>query len=278
MINKLLLYLMYGFIAGFSEFTPVSASAHQSLFSIFFRFESTWPMLRFFVHVGSLAGLGLLYWQRLSHIYNEVRLASLPPRQRKKLPDKDAVLDWQLSLMTVVPTLIASICSAFLFQRSINLLWLTLLLIGGAILIYLPDYVPGGDRKANSMSPLEGILLGVCAGCSIIPGVSSVGLMLAVGLLLKCDRGYLLNLIFLISGIMLAERILIDFISIFATGFYGFSIFRLIGCVIAAAASFGGSIGAILMMRFLSVKTGFSGFAFYGWGLGLFSYVLYLMV
>ena len=53
---------------------------------------------------------------------------------------------------------------------------------------------------------------------------------------------------------------------------------RFIGCMMAAAASFGGGIGAILLMRFLSVKTGFSGFAFYGWGLGLVSFILYLMV
>jgi hypothetical protein len=33
-----------------------------------------------------------------------------------------------------------------------------------------------------------------------------------------------------------------------------------------------------MMMRHLAVKTGFSGFAFYGWSLGLFSFILYLMV
>ena len=278
MNNHLLLYLFYGFIAGFSEFTPVSASAHQALFPMLLRFDSTWPILRFFVHAGALAAVVLLYWQRLNHIWHEVRLVALPPRQRKRPPDIDAVLDSRLTLMAVVPTLIGSICSAFLFRNGANLLWLATLLIFGAILIYLPDYVPGGDRKTGSMSPLEGLMLGVCAGCSIIPGVSGVGLMLALGLLLKCDRRYILDLILLISGMMLAERMLVDFVSIFAAGFAGFSLMRFIGCMMAAAASFGGGIGAILLMRFLSVKTGFSGFAFYGWGLGLVSFILYLMV
>lgn len=128
------------------------------------------------------------------------------------------------------------------------------------------------------MAPLEGLLLGVCAGCSIIPGISRVGLMLALALLRKCNRGSILDLILLISGVMLAAMLLVDLASILISGFAGFSLLRLMGCLLAAISSFGGGIGAILMMRFLSVKTGFSGFAFYGWGLGLVSFILYLMV
>lgn len=278
MNNHLLLYLFYGLIAGFSEFTPVSASAHQALFPMLLGFDSTWPMLRFFVHAGALAAVVLLYWQRLNHIYHEMRLISLPPKQRKRPPDIEAVLDARFTAMASVPALIGAICSAFLCRSGINLLWLAVLLIFGAVLTYVPDYVPGGDRKTGSMTPLEGLLLGVCAGCSIIPGISRVGLMLALGLLRKCDRGYILDLVLLTSGVMLAEMILVDFVSILISGFTGFSFLRLTGCLLAAATSFGGAIGAILMMRFLSVKPGFSGFAFYGWGLGLFSFILYLMV
>lgn len=278
MNNHLLLYLVYGFIAGFSEFTPVSASAHQALFPMLLRFDSTWPMLRFFVHAGALAAVLLLYWQRVNHIYNELRLVSLPPRQRKRPPDIESILDARLMSIAAIPALIGAICSTFLFRRNADLLWLAILLIGGAILIYVPDYVPGGDRKTGAMSPLEGVLLGVCAGCSIIPGISKVGLMLALALLHKCSRSYILDLILLISGVMLVEMLLVDLASILISGFAGFTLLRLIGCLLAAIASFGGGIGAILMMRFLSVKTGFSGFAFYGWALGLVSFILYLMV
>lgn len=278
MNNHLLLYLLYGLIAGFSEFTPVSASAHQALFPMLLRFDSTWPMLRFFVHAGALASVLLLYWQRINHIYNELRLVSLPPRQRKRPPDIEAILDARLTAIAAIPALIGAICSAFLFRSGTNLFWLAIFLIGGAVLTYVPDYVPGGDRRTGSMSPLEGLLLGVCAGCSIIPGISRVGLMLALALLRKCNRSYILDLILLISGVMLAGMALVDFSSILISGFAGFSLLRLIGCLLAAAASFGGSIGAILMMRFLAVKTGFYGFAFYGWGLGLVSFILYLMV
>jgi undecaprenyl pyrophosphate phosphatase UppP len=243
-----------------------------------FRFDSTWPMLRFFVHAGALAALVLLYRPRLTHIYQEMQIVALPHRKRKRPPDMDAVLDASLSIMAFLPMLIGAIVSAFLFRGGANLLWLGIFLIFGAVLIYIPDYVPGGDRRAGALSRLEGILLGICAGCSIIPGVSRVGLMMSVGMLLKCDRQYLLDLVLLICGVMLAQLLVVDFASMLLTGLSGFTFLRFLGCLLACAASCGGSIGAIMMMRHLAVKTGFSGFAFYGWGLGLFSLILYLMV
>ena len=275
---QLVLYIFYGLVAGFSQFAPVSASAHQALFPMLLRFDSTWPMLHFFVHAGALAALVLLYRTRLTHIYQEMQIVALPHRKRKRPPDMDAVLDASLSIMAFIPMLIGAIFSAFLFRSGTNLLWLAIFLISGAVLIYIPDYVPGGDRKTGAMSRLEGLLLGVCAAMGMIPGVSRVGLMLAVGLLLKCERRYILDLIFLICGVMLAQLLVVDFVSIIFSGFAGFTFLRFLGCLLAAVASFGGGIGAIMMMRHLSVKTGFSGFAFYGWGLGLFSFILYLMV
>ena len=277
-MGQLLMYIFYGLVAGFSQFVPVSASAHQALFPMLLRFDSTWPILRFFVHGGALAALVFVYRDRLTHIYREMQIVILPVRQRKRPPDMDAVLDASISMMAVVPMLIGAILSAILFRGGTSLLGMGICLILGAVLIYMPDYVPGGDRKSGAMTRAEGLLFGFCAALGMIPGVSGVGLMLAAGLLLKCDRRYILDIILLICGVLLAELMLVDFVSIIVTGFSGFTFVRFLGSILAAAAAFGGGVGAILMMRHLAVKTGFSGFAFYGWGLGLFSLILYLMV
>ena len=277
-MRQLLMHIFYGLVAGFSQFAPVSASAHEALFSMLLRFDSSWPMLRFFVHGGALAALVLLYRQRLMHIYHEMQIVTLPVRQRKRPPDMEAVLDASISMMAVIPMLIGAILSAIFFRRATGLLGMGICLILGAVLIYVPDYIPGGDRKTRAMTRAEGLLFGICAACGMIPGVSRVGLMLFVGLIFKCDRRYILDLILLICGVMLAELMIVDLVSIFVAGFSGFSVLRFLGCVLSAAAAFGGGVGAIMTMRHLAVKTGFSGFAFYGWGLGLFSLILYLMV
>jgi hypothetical protein len=49
-------------------------------------------------------------------------------------------------------------------------------------------------------------------------------------------------------------------------------------CLVAAAAAFGGAWLAMVIMRFLSVKSNFYGFAYYNWGLALFSFLVYLMI
>ena len=278
MRDNLLMYIIYGFLTGFSEYTPLSASAHQALFQMLLDFDSNLPLLRFFVHVGAVGALVCMYWQRVSHIYRETKIFSVSPKLRKRPPDMNAVMEARFLLMAFPAAFIGAICSIFVGKIETNLFMLAIILIGGAALIYLPDYIPGGNRTIKMMLPLEGILFGLCAGVSIIPGVSAVGLILAVGQLRKCDRSYILDVALLISGLLLLTMVVADFLSVLIGGFAWFSIRVVFGCLLAAAASFGGGISAILMMRFLAVKTGFSAFAFYGWALGLFSFILYLMV
>lgn len=277
-MKQLLMHIFYGLVSGISQFSPMSASAHQALFPMLLRFESGWPMLRFFVHAGALAALFFMYCQRLTRIFRQIQIVVRPDGNRKQPLDKDAVLDVSLCMMAVIPMLIGAIISAIFFRNSTNLLWMGIALILGAVLIYLPDYLPGGDRKTGALTRAEGLLFGVCAALSVLPGISTIGLMLAIALLLKCDRQYILDLLMLICGIMLAEMMLVDLISFFVTGFAGLTLLRIVCCIFACASACGGGCGAIMLMRHLAVKTSFSGFAFYGWGLGLFSLILYLMV
>ena len=242
------------------------------------RFNSVWPLLRFFVHAGALGALVFLNWQRISHIYREMKIVSLHPKRRNRTPDVEAILDVRVIFAASIPAFMGALVSAFIAKTNTSLLLLAIMLIGGAVAIYIPDYIPGGDRKTRSMSTLDGILMGVCAALSVIPGCSAVGLMLSVGLLRKCDKPYILDIILLICGVMLVGFVVSDLVSFVLSGFAGLTLIKLLGCVLSAAASFGGAIGAIFMMRFLIVKDGLSGFAFYGWGLGMFSLILYLMV
>ena len=278
MIYHLLMCLAYGFLSGFSEFTPVSASAHNYFFSVLLNFDGAWPMIRFFVHCGALSSVVLLYRQRICHTWDELRLAALPVEQRKRPPDVETLINTRLLATAVPPVLIGAICSAFIFHNGANLMWTAICLIVCATFTYVPEYVPGGDRKTGMMAPLEALVLGLCAGLGVIPGISRMGLMLAFALLRKCDRQHILDNLMLIAAVMLAATIVVDFFCVIISGFAGFTVLRFVGCIFAAIASFGGGVGAILMMRYLAVKIGYTGFAFYNWGLGLVSFILYLMV
>lgn len=272
------MYIFYGLVAGFSQFTPLSASAHQALFPLLFRFDSIHPLLRLFVHGGALVAVWIVYRQKISHLYRQTQLAMVPAKQRKRMVDSQAVMDGKLIINAGIPALIGSLLSGVVANLEISFLLLSVLLIGMGIMIYLPTYMPGGNRNAKFMIPMEAFLLGTCVGASIIPGISAVGLFMAVALLRKCDRVYMLDIAVLVVGIALGGMMVADLIGLVVTGFSGISLIHLVGCILAAGASLCGGLGAITTMRFLAVKTGFSSFALYSWGLGLLSFMIYLMV
>jgi hypothetical protein len=47
---------------------------------------------------------------------------------------------------------------------------------------------------------------------------------------------------------------------------------------LASLTAFVGSYLGITFIRFLAVKVGFSGFAYYSWGAALFAFILYLTI
>lgn len=277
-MGQLLQYVFYGLVAGFSQFIPVSSSAHQKLFYLLLKFDSQQALLRLFVHGGALGAFLLFYRQKVSHIYEQFRLTGDPSGRRRRLLDMDAVLDGKLVRTACIPALIGALLSGLATRLPNELLLMAVLLILSGIVIYIPDYFPGGSRRARGAMPVEAFFLGFFAGISVVAGISAMALMLGFGLLKRFDRSYLLDLCILILGVSLVGFLATDLLGILVSGFSGFEVKNLIGCLLAAAASFGGTVGGILTMRNLAVKTGFSAFAFYNWGLGLFIFILYLML
>lgn len=277
-MGKLLLYLLYGVVSGFSAFTPLPFSAHQVLFPMLFKLDSTQPLLCLFVHAGILGAVVLLYRQKMSHLYEQTRLPARQSRGRRRILDAEAMLDVRLLTTAAVPALLGALISAFTVRTETSLPLMALLLVACATAIYLPEFLPGGDRKAKYMTPAEALLLGVCMGLGAIPGICGLGLFLSVGSMRKCDRRYLLDIGILLMSLMLPAMILTDVIALVISGFSGLSLAMLLLCLSAAAGGFGGGIGAMMTMRFLADKIGFSGFAFYNWGLGLFCFLIYLML
>lgn len=277
-MGQFLKYLIYGAVSGFSRYTPLSTSAGQRLAALLLKMDSGNGLLCFFIHAGALLAAILLCRQRMLHLYRQMRLVTVPPKERRRPPDMEAVLDARLILTMAAPAVLGAWLSPLVSRMEMSLLVLAILLIVGGVAVYLPEYLPGGDRKARSLSPLEATGYGLLAALSVIPGLSAVGLMLALAQLRKCDRRYMTDAVMLTMGVMLCGALPADLLSWLIDGCSIPSAGFLLQCLIAGAAAFGGGMGAMLSMRYLAVKTGFSGFAFCNWGIGLFCFLLYLML
>ena len=68
-----------------------------------------------------------------------------------------------------------------------------------------------------------------------------------------------------------------EFFAVFAAA-ATLSFISFLCCITAALMSFIGAYLGICMIRFIAVRVGYSGFAYYSWGLALLTFILYLTI
>lgn len=267
--------LLYGLISGFAEFLPISAEAHRSLLYLMMGMEKS-PLLELTVHATAMLALLLSCWPQLSKLQRERRIAAIPARRRKRQPDAGSMHDIRLLKTAIVPILAAFLVYPML-QPVSGKLWLTaLLLLVNGVILYLPPYFPGGNRNSRNVSALDGVLVGLGGALAVIPGISRITGITAVGQLRRCDRSYILDIGLILSIPALLVLIVFDIFALFTAGTAVAVSF--LSCLLAALTAFMGAYLGITFIRFLAVKVGFSGFAYYSWGAALFTFILYLTI
>lgn len=265
----------YGLLSGFAEFVPVSAQAHESLLLLLF--GTNWsPFLAFFSKCGALLALLVACRGTIGRMRRETRLMRSPKNRRARHPDLSVRMNLKLLKTAAVPMLLL-----FLFRTKAavldqNLVWIAVFLIINGIILYLPERFPSGNKDALSLSPLDGMLMGLLCGLSVLPGISRLGISTTVASIRGTERQYGLHLSLLLSIPAIVILLILDVFGMISVGFGGITFVMVLQGIAAAAAAFAGSSLAIMLMRFLAVKTGFSCFAYYSWGMALFTFILFL--
>ena len=270
--------ILYGFLTGLGELLPVSAGAHDFFLQLMTSFDPQQPLLRLCIHLATFCALGIMCRHRAFHIYRELHIASQPSRRRKRQPDLVAVLDGKVLMTMLVPAAIGLLLTRWVQSRFDGLLMTVVLLLLSGTVIYVPHFLPGANRDSRHLSRLEAIWFGICAGLSAFPGVSRMGGVLSAGAKRGCSRSYMLDLVFLLLLPLLAAMVVMDLFAMLSVGLSAVTFVYLLQCILAGGAAFGGACLAIGAMRFLSVNMGYTLFAYYNWGLGIFGFILYLML
>lgn len=267
--------LLYGLISGFTEFLPVSAVAHQAIFTTLVGGQDC-DWLRLAVHLGCIAALVTSFAPELSRIRRERKIAKIPKSRRHRQPDFATLMEYRLLRTGMVSMLIVFIGYGFVYNLY-ERLWLLALLLGlNGIVLYLPQHMPSANKGPENMSSLDGLLIGLSAGIGIVPGISRVGSGTSVALMRGADRRFAVDVGLLLCIPALLAMLVIDCIYGVSAG-VSVSGVMVFGCITAAAAAFAAAYLAIYLVRFLAVKGGLSGFAYYSWGLALFSLIIYLI-
>lgn len=266
---------IYGVISGISEFLPISSEAHRAVYLRMIG-DADHALLRLMTHMGALLALLISCWPMISKLNRERSIAAVNKKRRKRAPDTKSLTDIRFTRIASLALVIVFILYSAVYDLHERLWILAGFLIVNGILLYIPQFLPAGNKDSRSLSSLDSILIGLSGGLGVVPGLSRVGLSTSTGFLRGADKRYALDAALLLSIPALIVLLIIDFFGIFSAA--GVTFLSVLSCFTAGITSFFSAFFGIYIMRFLAVRVGFSGFAYYSWGLSLFSFILYLMI
>lgn len=269
--------LLIGITTGLTEILPVSAQAHSRILVKFIGKGNIPALMQLFVH---LAVLAALYFSCQVHIIKMVRakkMSRIPKRKRKRPLDTRSMMDFSLWQTMLLPVILMLLICRRMENLSSNMIIMATFLFLNGLLLYIPQFLPSSNKDCRSLSRVEGLLMGLGGALFSIPGFSGMGAALSVASVIGVEKKYGLNMILLMDMGILAGKVIYDLMDLFSAGVAGFGITGLMYCILAAVAAFLCAFFAIRFLRTLAENKGYGGFAYYSWGLALFTFVLTLM-
>ena len=260
--------ILYGIVSGLTEFLPISSSAHRQIMGKLYGISTFDPVLDFFIHVGLLAAVFITYRSTIESALGTRRVRS----RRRSVND----MDHMFVRTAAVPLVLFAILMTYISKENVSLLSVAGLSLINGLLLFLQGRTLQGNKTAGAMSAIDSSITGILRAMWVFPGLSGVAVATTYGIVRGADRQKALNWAFLLSIPVLLVKLLLDFIRIFSA-FTPVAFVVYIGYLVSAAFAFLSGYLAITLMRFLAVRTGFSGFAYYCWGLSLLSFFLYLI-
>lgn len=276
--------ILIGIIHGITVFLPVSCSGQAGLI------ENLWGMrgaeelfFEVLLHVATLFAVIVFFWRDITRVAAETILIGMDVvtnirifvENKKTGADKryqkicgSNYRKLTLLLMAVtVPMAVLGMLSRHLVEIAFGSL--SAISIGfwiSAILLLVMDFIPKGDKIPKDMTYGSAIWMGICQGMASFPGVSRVGVTMAIGLLCGLNRKVAVKFTFLtaipaVCGALILELGRLGELSITWRMFAGYF------CGALAA----GIIG-FLLIRIMTAylqRARFRGFAFYSFLLGI---------
>lgn len=269
--------LVYGLIAGLTDILPISSQAHQTLLLKMFGVKSGMELMDLMIHVGIAAAMYVSSQKQIVRMSRARALARIPKRRRKRPLDEKSLMDYSLLRTMFVPVLLG----VLLYQKALGLqqklIWIALALFVNGVVQYIPQFFPGSNRDSRLLSRVDGLMMGLGGGLSVIPGLSAVGLATAVASMVGVERMYALNMA-LLMNLTVNLGLVVQGILLTASAKLPGLTFAIAGrCVAAGLMAFVGSVLTVRMMRKFAQEHDNGIFGLYCVGLAMFLFILNLM-
>lgn len=270
--------ILFGLVSGAADIIPVSGQAHRLLLLKFFGVNQMPNLLALVLHLSVAAALYLSSQGQFVRMNRARALARIPKKKRKRPLDMRSMMDWSLIKTMLVPTVIGLLLNSQVRGWSVNMFLIAGMLFLNGLILYIPQFLPTSNRDSRTLTRLEGVLMGLGAGASVLPGISTVGIMVSIASVCGIERLYGLNMTFIVKLFFLIGLMVYDVLAIITDGLGGLTVMLLAQYLFTGLLSFGASMFAIRLLRRLAPEHGFHTFGVYCWGLALFTFILNLVV
>lgn len=270
--------ILFGLVSGAADIIPVSGQAHRLLLLKFFGVNQMPNLLALVLHLSVAAALYLSSQGQFVRMNRARALARIPKKKRKRPLDTRSMMDWSLIKTMLVPTVIGLLLNSRVRGWSVNMFLIAGMLFINGLILYIPQFLPTSNRDSRTLTRLEGVLMGLGAGASVLPGISTVGIMVSIASVCGIERLYGLNMTFIVKLFFLIGLMVYDVLAIITDGLGGLTVMLLVQYLFTGLLSFGASMFAIRLLRRLAPEHGFHTFGVYCWGLALFTFILNLVV
>lgn len=270
--------ILFGLVSGAADIIPVSGQAHRLLLLKFFGVNQMPNLLALVLHLSVAAALYLSSQGQFVRMNRARALARIPKKKRKRPLDTRSMMDWSLIKTMLVPTVIGLLLNSRVRDWSVNMFLIAGMLFVNGLILYIPQFLPTSNRDSRTLTRLEGVLMGLGAGASVLPGISTVGIMVSIASVCGIERLYGLNMTFIVKLFFLMGLMVYDLLAIITDGLGGLTVMLLAQYLFTGLLSFGASMFAIRLLRRLAPEHGFHTFGVYCWGLALFTFILNLVV
>lgn len=231
--------IILGVVQGFTEFLPISSSAHLVIIPYLFNWTLD-PQKNFIfgvlVQLGTLVAVIVYFWSDLVVIFKAVFKGL---KDRAPMKDSDSRLGWWIVLGTI-PAGLAGLFLKSKVESVFNSPLITaVLLLVTALLLVLSERFSKKAKNLEDLNWFDSLFIGIFQALAIFPGISRSGATISGGLFKGYTREAAARYSFLLSiPIMLAAGLL-SFIDLLQADFFlSFLPILLIGFVVAGVIGY----------------------------------------
>ena len=196
-----------GIIQGLTEFIPVSSTAHMLIGQALFGLPANDAMFSFLVlvQIGTIVSLLIYFWKDLFSIFMDTLKNLGGLKDFDSLPF-NAKMGWYIVIATI-PALLAGyfLKDAVEALFKMPLIEAAIRLFSAAILLFLAERLTRKERRLDSITWLDALVIGLFQIIAVFPGASRSGATISGGMFRGFDRPSAARFAFLMSvPVMLA--------------------------------------------------------------------------